>query len=172
MPVSLRKADQEVGGNRFTGARFPVPLAESDPVVRIRTIREAVAQVRSEPALGFVDHVSPVLTKLPSAAIIELSASLTTVVDLNISNIPGSPTPLYLAGCRVLGMYPLGPRPGIAIMAAMITYDGTCDIGLNLDAGVFTDIDVLRRCLTEGFDEVLALARPVSEPHARKGTGP
>ena len=170
MPVSLRKADEPLGGNKFAGARFAAPLAEPDPAARIQAIRSFVQQVRTEPAIGFLDHLSPALTKLPSSAIIELSAGLTASSDLNISNIPGSPTPQYLAGCRVLGMYPLGPRPGVAVMAAMITYDGTCCIGLNVDAKVFADLDVLERCLQEGFDEVLALSRPTGKPRARKST--
>jgi diacylglycerol O-acyltransferase len=171
MPVSLRKADEPLGGNRFAGARFAAPLAEPDPAVRIKEIRAFVQQVRTEPAIGFLDHLSPALTKLPSVAIIELSAGLTTSADLNISNIPGSPTPLYLAGCEVLGMYPLGPRPGVAIMAAMITYAGNCCIGLNVDARVFADLDVLERCLQEGFDEVIALADgPRPKPKSAKKT--
>lgn len=168
MPVSLRKADEPLGGNKFAGARFAAPLAETDPAVRIQEVRAFVQQVRTEPAIGFLDHLSPALTKLPNAAIIELSAGLTTSADLNISNIPGSPTPLYLAGCRVLGMYPLGPRPGVAVMAAMITYDGNCCIGLNVDARVFSDLDVLEQCLREGYDEVLALTTAPRKPRPRK----
>jgi WS/DGAT/MGAT family acyltransferase len=170
MPVSLRKADEPLGGNKFAGARFSAPLAEPDPAARIQEIRSFVKQVRTEPAIGFLDHISPALTKLPNSAIIELSAGLTTSADLNISNIPGSPTPQYLAGCRVLAMYPLGPRPGVAVMAAMITYDGNCCVGLNVDAKVFTDLDVLERCLQEGFDEVLALASPLRSRARKKVT--
>ena len=170
MPVSLRKADQPLGGNKFAGVRFSAPLAESDPAARIQLIRTFVQEVRNEPAIGFLDHLSPVLTKLPSGVIIELSAGLTASSDMNISNIPGSREALYLAGCKIVGMYPLGPRPGVALMAAMITYDGNCCLGLNVDAQVFTDLDVLERCLQEGFDEVLALARPRRTPRTRKGT--
>jgi WS/DGAT/MGAT family acyltransferase len=170
MPVSLRKANEPLGGNKFAGVRFSAPLAEPDPASRMQLIRTFVHEVRKEAAISFLDHLSPVLTKLPSGAIIELSAGLTASSDLNISNIPGSRDALYLAGCKVVGMYPLGPRPGVAIMAAMITYDGTCCLGLNVDARVFTDLDVLERCLQEGFDEVLALAKPARKPRPRKRT--
>jgi diacylglycerol O-acyltransferase / wax synthase len=158
MPVSLRTADEPMGGNKFTGARLVAPLSETDPAARIRLVGAAVRTVRDEPAIAFLDHLSPALTKLPSSAIIELSASLTAAVDLNISNIRGSDAPLYVAGCRVQRMFPLGPRPGVALMAAMITYDGTCCIGLNVDAKIFPDRELLEVCLRAGFDEVLALA--------------
>lgn len=77
---------------------------------------------------------------------------------MQISNIPGQRRPAYLAGAQVLATYPLGPRPGVALMATMLTYDGHCCIGINVDAGVFPRLDVLQQCLEDGFGEVLALA--------------
>ena len=157
IPVSLRNDSDPLGGNRFAGARFAAPLAEQDPAVRIQLVRDFVLAAREEPAIGFLDYLSPVLTKLPTAAIVELSASLTVTSDLQVSNIRGIGHPVYLAGVKVLGMYPLGPRPGVAGMIAMITYDGVCCLGLNVDPDVFGDGDVLTRCLEEGFAEVAAL---------------
>jgi hypothetical protein len=160
MPVSLRTDNDPLGGNRFAGARFAAPLAARDPVVRIQTIRALVGAARSEPAIGFLDHLSPTLTKLPTSAIVGLTASLMAASDLQISNIRGLSQPVFLAGRQVLRTYPLGPRPGVAAMVAMITYDGSCCVGLNVDPGLFPDVQVLRQCLTAGFDEVLALAAP------------
>jgi hypothetical protein len=172
MPVSLRANNDALGGNRFAGARFAAPMAETDPATRMRMIREFVLTVKEEPAIGFLDDLSPALTKLPSAAIIELSARLTTTSDLQISNIRGIAHPVYLAGVEVLGMYPFGPRPGVAAMIAMITYNGTCCLGLNVDPDAFPDADDLSRCLREGFDEVLALAEPApaATPSRRRRT--
>jgi WS/DGAT/MGAT family acyltransferase len=174
IPVSLRNDNDPLGGNRFAGARFAAPLAEPDPAVRIQVIREFVMAAREEPAIGFLDYLSPVLTKLPTAAIVELSANLTGASDLQVSNIRGIGHPVYLAGVKVLGMYPLGPRPGVAGMVAMITYDGTCCLGLNVDPDVFDDGDVLTRCLEEGFAEVAALADGAdgtAHPASRSGAG-
>jgi hypothetical protein len=168
MPVSLRTADEQ-GGNRFTGARLVAPLAETDPAARVRRIGAAVRTVRDEPAIAFLDHLSPALTRLPAAAIIEMSASLTSAVDVNISNIRGPGETLYVAGSRVVSMVPLGPRPGVAAMVAMITYAGTCGIGLNVDARIFSDVELLRTCLREGFEEVMALAEE-PEPRSSGGT--
>jgi WS/DGAT/MGAT family acyltransferase len=158
MPVSLRKESDPLGGNRFAGVRIAAPLSEPDPAERIRLIREIVLSARDEPAIGFLDHLSPVLTKLPSAAIIELSANLTSLSDVQVSNIRGLSQPVELAGVRVLGTYPLGPRPGVAMMVALMTYDGNCCLGLNVDPDVFDDLALLVRCLRAGFAEVTALA--------------
>src|SRR6266581_3313883 len=109
--------------------------------------------------IGFLDLVAPALSRLPTAAIIELAAGMTNVSDVQASNIPGMGHPVYLAGARVTGLYPLGPRPGVAAMIAMISYDGTCCIGLNVDPDVISDLEIFETCLREGFDEVLDLRK-------------
>ena len=159
IPVSLRTSDDPMGGNRFAGARFAAPVGEADPRTRIEIIREFVITARAEPAIGFLDLVAPTLSRLPTAAIIELAAGMTNVSDVQASNIPGLGHPVYLAGARVTGLYPLGPRPGVAAMIAMISYDGTCCIGLNVDPDVISDLEVFETCLREGFDEVLDLRK-------------
>jgi WS/DGAT/MGAT family acyltransferase len=160
MPVSLRSANDAMGGNRFAGIRLPGPVAESDPDERIRIVREQVLAARDEPALAFLDHIAPVLTRLPAAAIIELMATLTTSSDVQVSNIRGLGHPVYLAGQRVLRTYPLGPRPGVAAMIAMITYDGVCCLGINADPAAIPDPEDFRRCLIEGFAEVIDVDAP------------
>jgi len=159
IPVSLRTSDDPMGGNRFAGARFAAPVGEPDPRTRIEIIREFVVTARAEPAIGFLDLVAPALRRLPAAAVTELAAGMTNVSDVQASNIPGMGHPVYLAGARVTGLYPLGPRPGVAAMVAMISYDGTCCIGLNVDPDVISDLEIFEICLREGFDEVLDLRR-------------
>ena len=50
------------------------------------------------------------------------------------------------------------PRLRAPLSCALLSYDGTAYLGLNLDPAVIGDPEVLRSCLLEGFDEVLALA--------------
>jgi WS/DGAT/MGAT family acyltransferase len=157
MPISLRSSDDPLGGNQFVGTRFAAPMAEKDPAARMLEIREFVLAARAEPAVAFVNILSPVLSKLPTSVIIETSAKLTATSDLQVSNIRGIGHPLYMAGARIEGMYPLGPRPGVAAMIAMITYNGRCCVGVNADPDVFDDPDELAECLRGGFAEVVAI---------------
>lgn len=159
MPISLRREGDPAGGNRFTGALFSAPLAEKDPARRMHAVREQVTTARAEPAIGILGDISPVISKLPPILLSEIAAQATTTSDMQVSNIRGIGHPCYLAGAEVLGMYPLGPRPGVAVMAAMITYNGICCVAMNVNPHVFADIEVLQRCLAEGFDEVIALGR-------------
>ena len=158
IPISLRDSHDPMGGNRFTGARFVAPVGEADPRTRIQMIREFILTVRAEPAIGFLGLLSPVLSKLPQPVLAGLTAELTKVCDVQASNIPGMPYPVYLAGARVLRMYPIGPRPGVAAMVTMVSYDGTCCIGVNLDPAAITELELFETCLRDGFDEVVALA--------------
>lgn len=158
MPISLRQENDPGGGNRFTGALFNAPLAEEDPVRRMHLVREQVTTARTEPAIGILAEISPVISKLPSALISEISATATTSSDMQVSNIRGIGQPCYIAGSEILGMYPLGPRPGVAVMAAMI-YNGTCCVALNVNPHVFADVEQLQRCLRDGSEEVVALGR-------------
>jgi WS/DGAT/MGAT family acyltransferase len=159
IPVSLRSADDPLGGNKFAGARLPGPVGEADPAERIRQIRECILAARAEPAIGFLELLAPVLSRLPSAALTELAGKLTNVSDIQASNVPGIGWPVYLAGSRVLRLYALGPRPGVAAMVTMVSYDGMCCIGVNVDPDVVADIELFQRCVVDGFDEVVALAR-------------
>ena len=157
-PVSLRRDDDPLGGNRFAGARIAGPVGADDARDRIRLIRERVLEARDEPALDFMTLLSPVLSRVPSPVLTRMTERVTRSIDLQASNTPGLARPAYIAGARITHMYPFGPAPGSAVMVTMISHDGTCCIGVTADAAAIPDVKHFARCLRDGFDEVLALA--------------
>ena len=159
IPVSLRTDKDPMGGNKFAGARFVAPVGEPDPRRRIAAIHRFINDARAEPAIGFLDLIAPVLSRLPGPVLTELAGEMTGVSDLQASNLAGIGRTLYLAGARVTHVFPMGPRPGVAAMVTMVSYDGTCCIGVNLNPDAITDVTQFAQCLREGFDEVLALAQ-------------
>lgn len=163
IPVSVRSSNDPMGGNRFTAARFIGPVGETDPRQRIATVHQFVTEAREEPALNFVDVIAPILSVLPLAALTENSAKITTTNDVQASNMGKVARTLYYAGAKVLRLYPVGPRPGVALMATMLTYEDTCCIGLNFDPTAIADHSGFVGCIGEGFDEVLQLARSGNE---------
>lgn len=146
------------GATGFAGARFPAPVGEPDPRARIAALRAAVRAARQEPAIGFLDVIAPALGRLPQPLLIEIAGGLTTASDMQASNLAGIGRTLYLGGVRVARVYVLGPRPGVAAMATMLSYEGTCCVGVNVNPGVMDDGKVFAACLRDGFDEVLDLA--------------
>jgi WS/DGAT/MGAT family acyltransferase len=174
MPISLRTAADPAGGNRFAGARFAAPVAEPDPAERMRQVREFVITARAEPAINAAALLSPALSHLPGPLVARILAGLTSGNDAQVSNVPGIPYPVYMAGARITRMYPFGPLPGCAAMITLISHDGTCCIGINMDAAAITDPALLRRSLREGIDEILALrpAAPAPAPPAPAPASP
>jgi WS/DGAT/MGAT family acyltransferase len=157
-PVSLRRDDHPMGGNRFAGARIAGPIGIRDPAERISAIRERVLNAREEPALDFMGILAPVLARVPPRVLTSLSERVTRTVDLQASNIPGLARPAYIAGARITRMYPFGPVPGSAVMVTLISHDGMCCIGVNADGRAIPDTARFLDCLRSGFDEVTALA--------------
>ncbi len=63
-----------------------------------------------------------------------------------------------MAGARVERVFPFGPLPGVAVMAAMVSHVDTCCIGLTIDGTGVADVDVLMQCMEDGLDEVLGIS--------------
>jgi diacylglycerol O-acyltransferase / wax synthase len=168
VPVSLRTDSDSTSGNRFAGARFAGPAGETNPAARIRRIHELILASRAEPAVDALRTFAPVFARLPSAAFGGLSALVMTH-DLQVSNIPGYPTPVYLAGQQVLRLYPFGPVPGVAAMIVLVSHVGVCYVGVNVDPDAVRDPELFDSCLQEGFAEVLGLAD--EGPDGRAGHG-
>ena len=159
MPISLRQNDHPMGGNRFAGARLAAPVGEADPAERIRLVHDFVLGARAEPAADALGLIAPALNLVPTPLITRWYAAQTGGLDLQASNVPGIPYPVYIAGARIERMYPFGPLPGCAVMAALVSHVDTCCIGINCDAAAITDVDLFHDCLGAGLTEVLALAQ-------------
>jgi WS/DGAT/MGAT family acyltransferase len=158
IPISLRDSNDPAGGNRWAGARLVAPVGEPDPRRRMQLIRELILAARQEPAIAFMELLAPALNRLPSAALTEIAGGMTNVSDVQASNVPGLGFPVYLAGAKVRRTFAMGPRPGVSAMITMVSYDGVCCLGINLDPDSITDVPAFERCLHEGFAEVLALS--------------
>ena len=161
-PISLRTQDDPQGGNRFTGGRFAAPMAEPDPAARIEAVRQFVLTARAASATtadAVSAALSPALGWLPAPVIAAISGRLTSTNDVQVSNVPGVPYPMYIAGSRITNMYPFGPLPGCAAMITLISHNEGCCIGTNTDTAAITDPGGLAEDLRAGLDEVVALAR-------------
>jgi hypothetical protein len=157
MPINIRPEQAGLGGNHFTTARLLVPLMIEDPEARIREISVRAKQLRAEPAVALSEQLATVLNRLPRRVATTLFGSMLKGADFITSNVPGSPFPLYLCGAEVQGMYAFGPLSGAAANLVLLSYCGTCFIGVNTDARAIPDSEGFADDLHAGFDEVLAL---------------
>jgi hypothetical protein len=165
MPISIRAADDPVGGNRITLMRLAMPVGEADPAERIRQIHERAVAAQGERSLPHTQMIAGGLNLLPRWYI----GAILRHVDFLASDVPGIPVPVWLGGASVRMQYAFGPTIGAGVNVTLLTYTDTCALGINADTGAIPDFDVFQECLVAGFDEVLALARP-AEPSSEEPT--
>jgi len=153
MPISVRAKDDAAGGNHVTLARFDLPVGVTDPRARMASVHEICQKERHEPAINHSELIAAALNLLP----VGVTAGMLRHVDLLASNVPGFDIPVYVAGAKVEGFYPFGATLGSAANITLMSYDGTCNIGVNTDVGAVPDPEVFAQCLRDGFAEVLAV---------------
>jgi diacylglycerol O-acyltransferase len=157
VPVNMRSEDDPAGGNRFAGVMLAAPVNISDPAARIGEIHAQMVRRREERALDVMSTIAPLLSVLPSPFVESLAESIVSS-DVQASNVAVYSGDTYLAGAKVLRQYGLGPLPGVAMMAVLITRSGACTISTRYDRASFRDEALWAECLLAGFEEVVALA--------------
>jgi WS/DGAT/MGAT family acyltransferase len=153
MPINLRAGQDAGWGNRITLQRLTVPVGEPDPAARMRMLHRVAMAAREEPSLSVTEAIAGALNMLPVGYV----GGILKHADFVASNVPGALIPVYLAGSKVTGMFAFGPTVGAAVNATLMSYDGTCDIGINIDTAAVPDPDVLLACLRESLAEITGL---------------
>jgi WS/DGAT/MGAT family acyltransferase len=172
MPISLRSENDPPGGNRFTPARFVLPIDDPDPAVRAQIAGNIARRWRAEPAVGMTEVLASVLDLLPPAVVTPLFASMLKNVDIDAVDVPGLTAAAYLGGGRIDRMWAFAPPTGAALSITLLSHADTACIGVVSDLAAVSDPELLVTCLEGAFEEVLALGVPaavdacVAEPAA------
>jgi WS/DGAT/MGAT family acyltransferase len=162
VPVSIRGEDERGNlGNRIALMRGPLPVYVEDPVRRLRTISEAMEDLkRSKQALGaevisrFNDFAPPTL--LAQASRINFSTRLFNMI---VTNVPGPQIPLYVLGRELEEVFPVAFLPENHTLAvAIMSYNGKVGFGLLADYDSMEDIELLAAGLNESLAELEAAA--------------
>jgi diacylglycerol O-acyltransferase / wax synthase len=155
MPINIRKSDDPDGSNRFTPARFALPVSTVDAAERMRQLGELARNWRHEPALPLTEAIAGVLNRLPIFVTTAVFGSMLKAIDFVATNVPGLQHRVYLAGAEVEREYAFAPPSGAAFSVALLSHVDQCCVGINTDTTAVPDPEVLTACLHQGFDEVL-----------------
>jgi diacylglycerol O-acyltransferase len=181
VPFSLRAAGDESMSNQVT--MLPASLASDlrDPGMRLAAIHTGMNRLKT--ATAEFRQVIP--TDFPSLGAPWLLGGLTRLfqrtrladrlplpANLVVSNVPGPPVPLYLAGARMRQYYPVSiVVHGLALNLTVHSYDGHLDIGVVACADTVPDLPRFMADLDAAFAELVALvdapAAPVARPRRR-----
>jgi WS/DGAT/MGAT family acyltransferase len=167
MPINLRTSGDSLGNNRFTPARFAVPIDEADPIQRMRQLGALARGWRKEPGLKFTEVVAGALNLVPEAMTAAVLGSMLKATDFVATNVPGIRGPAHLAGAAVEQQFAFAPTSGAAFSAALLSHLDRCTLGLVVDIAAVPDPDLLATCMAEGFEEVLAVGRAGTPKRSR-----
>lgn len=159
MPISIRTAADPIGGNRITLQRVTVPVGVGETGERLGAIGARCRAARRERSLPHTNTIAGGLNVLPAGVV----GGILRHVDVVASNVPAFPWPVHLAGAPVAGLFAWGPTIGAALNVTLLSYNGTCGIGVNVDTAAVPDPGALAACLQEGLGDVLALAGPSAQ---------
>ena len=154
MPISTRGGSSGSPGNHFSPTRFPLPISITDTVELLEMARDVTRAQKGEPGLALTDPVARAINTLPAAFVVPAFEHVMRGIDVVVSNIPGSPIPLYVAGARSVGNFGFGPRAGAAVNITVISHLDELHIAINSDPAAIPDPDVFAACLEESFDNV------------------
>lgn len=177
VPVSVRtKAQVGTFGNRVSMMLVPIPTDEADPKARLdrahEVLRSAKERHRAVPATVLQDAnhaVPPALFARAARVTARVATSHPSQAAINviISNVPGSPAPLYIAGARQEAMYPLsGVLDGVGLNLTVMSYCGGLDVGVVADREIAGELSPLTDAVGRALGELVALL-----PDRRRGTG-
>jgi diacylglycerol O-acyltransferase / wax synthase len=152
VPVSLRHG-QYAGarGNQIAQMVVPLPIGVSEPGLRLRQIAAETARrkARSRPDVGKMPHRG-VLGRMFLKLVNRQRVNVTT------ADLPGPPMPLYLAGARLLEVFPVLPLIGkVALGVAALSYAGEFNLTVVADKDAHPDLEVFAAGVT---DELHAMA--------------
>jgi len=169
VPVALaRGADDHGFGNRTSNMMVPLPVDVDDPVEALRSIHEwALGAKAVQQALG-ADLLEDLLSFVPGL-LLSASAQAYSRLGLGrfhpplfnaiVSNVPGPPIPLYLAGARVTATYPMGPLIGnTGVNLTVLSQSGGLDIGVIACPDLVDDVEAIAEGFLAGVADLLEAA--------------
>lgn len=171
-PVSVRIDDERgTGGNKVSAMFAELATQIDDPGERLRAIcRSTTGAKEDHNAIGartltdWAEWAAPRTFGLASRlySSMSLADSHRPIHNLVISNVPGPPFPLYLAGAELVAAYPMGPIiDGAGLNITVLSYRNHIDIGFLADADLVPDIWDLAELVQPAFDELRHLAGEV-----------
>lgn len=180
-PVSVR-ATQESGslGNQVSAMSIALgtDIADAhrrlqfthDSAMTSKTVSSAVgARELSEMSKLAPAMVSGVATRLYSR--LGLANQLSPMFNTVVTNVPGPPVPLYMAGARMVTSCGIGPvMDSMGLFHAITSYCGELRITVTSCREMLPDPDFYARCLQESIDEykLLAAALETKQKPAKK----
>ena len=175
VPISLRPEGDTSANNQVSGTVIDLATQVEDPLTRLENIMAGTRAMKAQigtfgslmpkdfPSLG-----SPwLLSGLASLYGRSGLAGVLRVMNVVISNVPGPQMPLYLAGAKMAGLYPVSiVAHGAALNITVQSYMGQLCFGLIACRRALPDVAELALQLERALETLRRMPAPVAAaPH-------
>lgn len=161
VPVSVRAPGDRSIGNRVAPALVDIPVGPMGAKRRLAEVRRGTEHLKSSMMAISADAIISLGAYAP-AGFLAAAARIVSFgpwFNLVVSNIPGPPQPLYLAGARLLASYPAMPLGrNAALSIACTSLGGTMGFGITADRDAVPDVEVLAEALRDAIDDLAKAA--------------
>jgi diacylglycerol O-acyltransferase len=166
VPVSVHGKSDRPGRNQVSGMFSSLQTHIADPVERLEAIAEAnsVAKQHSS-AIGatllqdWTQFAAPAVFGIAMRVYARTRLTEMPVHNLVVSNVPGPQIPLYMLGCEVKAMYPLGPIfHGSGLNITVMSLNRNLDVGLISCPQLLPDLWAMADEFAIGMQELRAIA--------------
>ena len=160
VPVNLKPLDLTMPkrlGNEFALVQLELPTASPDAGAVLATVKRRMDRIKkgNEAAIAFLLQraIAGVSRGLYEASV-DLFTNRTTGV---LTNVPGPPIPVYLAGALVETIIGWAPVSGDQPMSFSIcSYNGRVTVGIATDTGLVPDYQSIAAGFVAAFDRIAA----------------
>jgi diacylglycerol O-acyltransferase / wax synthase len=153
VPISLHhEGPGQASGNQDALMMVPLRLGEPDPVRRLELIAAETAahkrQAHSQVTSGLFRFVAV------QRATYRFQPHQ-RFVNLSVTNVPGPPVPLYLAGARLLELFPVAPILGnVTLTVGVLSYAGQLNLTAMADQDTCPDVEVFAHGMRSALEEL------------------
>jgi WS/DGAT/MGAT family acyltransferase len=176
-PMSLRSEGDATVGNNLGSMFASLATDVADPAERLAKIHESTKTAK-EMHQALSAHQIMSLTETTPPGLIALAARMYTSAGLAsrtppaatvvISNVPGPPIPLYLAGAPLVALYPMGPLlMGMSLNITALSIQEHLDFGLMSCPDVVPETQSIADYIPVALEE-LERAAPANKATATK----
>ena len=165
IPVNLRKPDEmEDMGNKFGLVFLSLPIGIEDPLERLQEVHKRMAKLKDSAeataSLGILSALGLSPKEMQTGMVSMIAAKATAVM----TNVPGPPIPLYMAGGKIKSLMFWVPQAGrVSLGLSIISYAGEVMMGIVTDSKLVTNPDKILDGFNTDYNYLLDLTRPRPE---------
>jgi WS/DGAT/MGAT family acyltransferase len=161
VPVNLR-TPEEMGelGNKFGLVYLKLPVYIEDVQERLQEVSRRMTALKNSSeaavALGILSGIGMTPADVQQQLVNMFGAKATAVM----TNVPGPPMPLYLAGAKITSIMFWVPQAGrVGLGISIMSYAGNVWLGVVTDAGLVPDPDQIIEGFYAEYEALRALAK-------------